>query len=96
MTSRDELRPVQGGTEDTDERAMTSHTEMCEGCEVTFVEEGHDVERVPVRCDVVKETKSVGEAQQLETKCAMQTIRQGTGPRPTGETKHKVSIEYVQ
>ena len=62
VTSRDELRPVQGGTEDTDERAMTSHTEMCEGCNVTSVEEGHDVERVIVRSDVVKETKSVGEA----------------------------------
>ena len=35
---------------------------MCEGCEVTFVEEGHDVERVTVRSDVVKEKKSVGEA----------------------------------
>ena len=53
---------MQGGTEDTDERAMTSHTEMCEGCNVTSVEEGHDVERVTVRSDVVKETKSVGEA----------------------------------
>ena len=63
VTSRDKLRPVQGGTEDTDERAMTSHTEMCEGCEVTSVEEAHVVERVTVRSDVVKETKSVGEVQ---------------------------------
>ena len=41
-----ELQTVQGGAEDTDERVMTSHTEMCEGCEVTSVEEGYDVERV--------------------------------------------------
>ena len=46
VTQRDELLPVQGGAEDTDERVMTSHTEMCEDCEVTSVEEGHDVERV--------------------------------------------------
>ena len=63
ITSRGVLRPVQGGTEDTDERVMTSRTVMCECCEVTFVEEGHDVERVIVRSVVVKETKSVGEAQ---------------------------------
>ena len=25
---------TQGGGEDTDKRVMTSHTEMCEGCEV--------------------------------------------------------------
>ena len=36
---------------------------MCEGCEVTSVEEAHVVERVTVTSDVVKETKSVGEAQ---------------------------------
>ena len=30
---RDELRPVQGGEEDTDERVMTSHTEKCEKSE---------------------------------------------------------------
>ena len=65
VTSRDELRPVQGGTEDTDELVMTSHTEICEGCEVTSVEEGHDVERATVRSDVVKETKSGGEAQPI-------------------------------
>ena len=41
VTPRDELRPVQGRTEDTDERVMTSHTEKSE---VTSVEEGHDVE----------------------------------------------------
>ena len=46
VTRRDELLPVQGGAEDTDERVMTSHTEMCEDFEVTSVEEGHDVERV--------------------------------------------------
>ena len=57
---------MQGGTEDTDERDMTSHTEMCEGCEVTFVEEAHVVERVTVRSYVVKETKSVGEAMSWE------------------------------
>ena len=53
---RDELLPVQGGKEDIGERVMTSHTEMCEGCEVTSVEEGHDVERVIVRSDAVKQT----------------------------------------
>ena len=41
VTRRDELRPVQGEAEDTDERVMTLHTD---GCEVTSVEEGHDVE----------------------------------------------------
>ena len=56
---------MQGGTEDTDERAMTSHTEMCESCEVTSMKEAHVVERVTVRSDVVKETKSVGEAQPI-------------------------------
>ena len=56
VTRRDELWAVQGGTEDTDERVMTSHTEMCEGCKVTSVEEGHDVERVTVRSDVVMQT----------------------------------------
>ena len=65
VTSRDKLRPVQGGAEDTDERAITSHTEMCQGCEVTSVEEAHVVERVTVRSDLVKETKSVGEAQPI-------------------------------
>ena len=29
-TQRDDLRPVQGGEEDTVERVMTSHTEKCE------------------------------------------------------------------
>ena len=65
VTNRDKLWPAQGGTEDTDERAMTSHTEMCDGCEVTSGEEAHVVERVTVRSDVVKETKSVGEAQPI-------------------------------
>ena len=32
---------------------MTSHTEMCEGCEVTSVEEGHDAERVTARSDEI-------------------------------------------
>ena len=41
VTQRDELRPVQGRAEDTDECVMTSHTK---GHEVTSVEEGHDVE----------------------------------------------------
>ena len=36
-----ELRPVQGGAEDTDESVMTSHTEKSE---VTSVEDGHDDE----------------------------------------------------
>ena len=44
VAQRDDLRPVQGGEEDTNERVMTSHTEMCEDCEVTSVEEGHDVD----------------------------------------------------
>ena len=44
VTQRDELRPVQGGEEDTEELVTTSHTEMCEKSEVTSVEEGHDVE----------------------------------------------------
>ena len=42
---------MQGGGEDTDERVMTSHTEICEGCEVSSVEEGHDVERVIARSE---------------------------------------------
>ena len=43
-----------------------SHTEMCDGCEVTSVEGGgHGVERVTVRSDVVKEMKSVGEARPI-------------------------------
>ena len=58
FTRRDELRPVKDGAEDTNERVMTSHTEMCEGCEVFSVVGGHDVERVTVRSDVVKETMS--------------------------------------
>ena len=44
----DEPRSVKDGAEDTNERVMTSHSEMCdqsgEGCKVTSVEEGHDVE----------------------------------------------------
>ena len=47
-TRRDELRPVQGEEENTEELVMTFHTEMCEKSEVTSVEEGHDVERVIV------------------------------------------------
>ena len=39
---------MQGREEDTKERVMTSHSETCErfgeGCMVTSVEEGHDVE----------------------------------------------------
>ena len=56
VTRRDELRPVQGGAEDTDERVMTSYTEMCDGCDVHFQEEGHDVERVTLQSDVVMQT----------------------------------------
>jgi len=48
VTQRDELRPVQGRAEDTDERVKTLHTEMREKSEVTSEEEGHDVERVIV------------------------------------------------
>jgi len=44
LVTRYELRPVQDGEEDTEERVMTSHTEMCEDCEVTSVEDGHDVD----------------------------------------------------
>ena len=99
---------------------MTSHTVMREGCEVTSVEEGHDVERVTVRSDVVKETQSVGEAQPTGNgaRDANNSPKQGTRQRPMhpgtegekatdqtcdhchdqlpGESKHKVSIEYVQ
>ena len=39
---------MKDGAEDTDERVMTLHNKMCEqsaeGCKVTSVEEGHDVE----------------------------------------------------
>ena len=46
--SHEHLPEMQESTdaEDADERVMTSHTEMCEGCVVTSGEEGHDVERV--------------------------------------------------
>ena len=47
----DEPWSVKDGAKDTDECAMTSHTEMCEDCEVTSVEAGHDVERVTAQCD---------------------------------------------
>ena len=117
---------MQGGTEDTDERvltlmvSMTSHTEMCEGCEVTSVEEAHVVERVTARCDVVKETKSVGEAQPTGNRARdankSPNKEQDKGPctlalkvrflhttrvihrhdQLPGESKHQVSIEYVQ
>ena len=44
----DSSRSVKDGAEDSKERVMTSHTEMCEQsgecCKVTSVEEGHDVE----------------------------------------------------
>ena len=40
----DESRSVKDGAEDTNEGVMTSHSEMCEGCKVTSVEEGDDVE----------------------------------------------------
>ena len=53
VTRRDQLRPVQDGAEDTDERVMTSHTEMCEGREVSSVVEEHDVERVTARSDEI-------------------------------------------
>ena len=49
---------MQSGAEDTDDRALSLHTEMCEKGEVTSVEEGHDVERVIARSDVVKDTMS--------------------------------------
>ena len=43
----DESRSVKDGAEDTNERNVTSHSEMCEqsaeGCEVTSEEKGHDV-----------------------------------------------------
>ena len=41
----DEPRSGKDGAEDTDERVMTSHSEMCKGCESASVEEGHDFER---------------------------------------------------
>ena len=46
LVTRCELRPVQGGEEDTEVRVMTLHTEMCEKSEVTSVEERHHVERM--------------------------------------------------
>ena len=54
----DEPRSVKDGAEDTDERVMTSHTE---GCEVTSVEEGHDVERATAQNDEI-----VGSLKQLK------------------------------
>ena len=51
----DDFRSVKDGAEDTDERVMTSHSETCEqsgeGCKVTSVEEGHDVERMTAQSD---------------------------------------------
>ena len=52
VVTRCELRPVQGREEDTEQRVMTLHTEMCEKSEVTSVEEGHDVERMTAQSDV--------------------------------------------
>ena len=40
---RDDSRPMQGGGEDTDERVMMPHTEMCEDSKVTSVEEVTDM-----------------------------------------------------
>ena len=68
---------MQGGAEDTDESVMTRPTEMCEGCQVTSVEEGHDVQRVIVRSDVVKETMSA-------------MLKLGVG-QPTAECLSRVS-----
>ena len=64
----DEPRPVKDGAEDTDERVMTSHTEMREDCEVTSVEEGHDVELGTARNDEI--TEDVEEKRVPE--CAME------------------------
>ena len=44
LVTRCDLQPVQGGEKDTEERVMTLHTETCESCKVTSVEEGHDVD----------------------------------------------------
>ena len=81
---------------------MTSHTEMCEGCEVTSVEEGHDVERVTARSDVVKDKKSAGEAQPIGKEIPTD-LRTKTDPTShhrhdqlPRESKNKVSIEYVR
>ena len=41
-----------------EQKTVSSHTEMCKKGEVTSGEEGHDVERVIVRSDVVKDTMS--------------------------------------
>ena len=41
-----DIRPLQGGGDNTNERVMMPHTEMCEDIKVTSVEEGCDVERV--------------------------------------------------
>ena len=54
----DEPRSVKDGSEDTDERVLTSHTE---GCEVTSVEEGRDVERA-----TAQNGETVGSLKQLK------------------------------
>ena len=54
---------MQGGAEDTDERVMTSHTEMCEGCDVTSVEDGHGVDLVTAQNGEI-----VGSLKQLKAK----------------------------
>ena len=51
VSSGGELLPAQGGAEDTEERVLALHTEMCESGEIPSVEEGHDVES-----DIAEET----------------------------------------
>ena len=67
VTWRGELRP-QGGAEDTEDRVVWLHTEMCNQGEVTSGAEGHDVERViRLRTDVDKHDVSYGEARQRQS-----------------------------
>ena len=65
VTRRDELWPVQGGAEDTGERVMTSYTELCEGCEVTSVEE-HGCPELLGSIQEEGEEHSEGDEQQLD------------------------------
>ena len=44
-TWEDELLPVQGGAEGTEECVLALHTEVREKCEVTSCEEGHALRR---------------------------------------------------
>ena len=60
-----------------EQKTVSSHTEMCKKGVVTSGEEGHDVESVIVRSDVVKETMSA-------------MVKLGVG-QPTAECLPRVS-----